>query len=395
MAGLDPSVIGNVQQPQQMSLRDMVNLARGTQAYQQAQQVNPLQVQQQQSATQSAQTAAQAAQLQLANQQNQIAGGAITGLENSPSYKKNDAKGIKKELEATEKWLKTVNPELLKEGGVVDQAHKLIDAEDIDGYKNHLATLRNALATNESKYSAALPSFGTNALGQQFMANRAAGTISAPQQQGQGNITPTSAGVENFSGYQKDLQARVNGATQNEMRLNEAEDLMKKVKTGAGTRAFTDVAQKLQAIGAPQLLVDKAAGGDLSAVQSLNKFIAQTVIQAATQNPGTAESINRYIRDNPDVTTDPRALDRFFEFTHKQNLVPIEEQRFLLDKVKSGQLNPDTHVAEAQQHILDKFAQKQNTVTSKESPAEKKIVKTGTLNGKKVVQYEDGSIGYK
>ena len=386
MAGLDASVIGNLQPPQATSLGDLVNIARGVQGYQQAQQVNPIAVQQAQQQLQNTQTTGQTAQLQLANQQNQIAGGAITGLENSPSYKANDPKGIKKELEATEKWLKTVNPDLLKEGGVVDQAHQLIDSGDVDGYKNHLATLRNSLASNESKYAAALPSFDTNAAGTPFLTNRAAGTVSAPQTQSGQNLTPTNVGVANFGNYQKDLTTRVASATQNEMRLNEAENLMKEFKPGAGSRTYVDIAQKLQAVGAPQDLVDKVAKGDLSAAQSLNKFIAQTVIQAATATPGTAESINRYIRDNPDIGSDPRALERFFEFTRKQNAIPIEEQKFLLEKVKKGSLNPDTHVSEAQQHILQNFAGKQNTVTSKEQ----KNATFGKYKGRDVVSYDGG-----
>ena len=40
----NPNIAAGVQVPNQMSLADMVNLARGVQAYQQAQQVNPLQV---------------------------------------------------------------------------------------------------------------------------------------------------------------------------------------------------------------------------------------------------------------------------------------------------------------------------------------------------------------
>jgi len=381
MAGLDASIYGNQQAPQQISLGDMLNIAKGAQAYKQAQQINPLAVQQQQAATETQ-------QLQLANTQNQIAGGALTGLENSPSFKVGDAKGIKKELEATEKWLKTVNPNLLKEGGVVDQAHQYIDNNDIEGYKNHLANVRNSLATASEKYAANLPSYVTNAAGQIVPVNRAAGTIgnvNAP------NPNPTSAGVTNFSEYQKDLTNRVASATQNEMRLNETENLLGKFKPGAGAKTYADIAQKLQAIGAPQNLVDKVAGGDLSAAQSLNKFIAQTVIQAATSNPGTAESINRYIRDNPDISSDPRALERFFEFTHKQNKIPITEQQFLLDKAKSGSLNPDTHVAEAQQHIIKQFAGKENTVTGQSSSA-KPVAKATDSSGKVWIKYSDGSI---
>ena len=373
------TVASEIKPPQVTSIGDMLNIARGAQAYQQAQQINPIAVQQQQATT-------QAAQLKLASDQNQIAGGALTGLENSPAFKANDAKGIKKELEATEKWLKTVNPNLLKPGGVVDQAHQYIDQEDVEGYKNHLANIRRGLASSAEQYQAGLAQFNTNAAGTPFLTNRAAGTVSAPQTQSGQNLTPTNVGVANFGDYQKDLTTRVASATQNEMRLNEAENLMKEFKPGAGSRTYVDIAQKLQAVGAPQDLVDKVAKGDLSAAQSLNKFIAQTVIQAATATPGTAESINRYIRDNPDIGSDPRALERFFEFTRKQNAIPIEEQKFLLEKVKKGSLNPDTHVSEAQQHILQNFAGKQNTVTSKEQ----KNATFGKYKGRDVVSYDGG-----
>ena len=373
------TVASEIKPPQVTSIGDMLNIARGAQAYQQAQQVNPLLVQQQQATT-------EGAQLALGNTQRQIAGAALTGLENSEAFKTGDTKAIKKELEATEGWLKTISPDLLKKGGAVDQAHQFIDKGDVEGYKQHLSNIRRQNASGSEQYSAALPQFDTNAAGTPFLTNRAAGTVSAPQTQSGQNLTPTNVGVANFGDYQKDLTTRVASATQNEMRLNEAENLMKEFKPGAGSRTYVDIAQKLQAVGAPQDLVDKVAKGDLSAAQSLNKFIAQTVIQAATATPGTAESINRYIRDNPDIGSDPRALERFFEFTRKQNAIPIEEQKFLLEKVKKGSLNPDTHVSEAQQHILQNFAGKQNTVTSKEQ----KNATFGKYKGRDVVSYDGG-----
>jgi len=70
---LDASIYGNLKLPQAMSLGDMVNLARGAQTYQQAQQINPLAVQQQQAQTQSAQQQAETGgiDLQIRQQQNQ------------------------------------------------------------------------------------------------------------------------------------------------------------------------------------------------------------------------------------------------------------------------------------------------------------------------------------
>jgi predicted SnoaL-like aldol condensation-catalyzing enzyme len=247
------------------------------------------------------------------------------------------------------------------------------------GLRQFLKTRMLAGLDTQAQTSLQQPS--TNALGQTVVTNPIQET-----RRTLGESNPTNVGVANFGEYQKDLTTRVASATQNEMRLNEAENLMKEFKPGAGSRTYVDIAQKLQAVNAPQSLVDSVAKGDLSAAQSLNKFIAQTVIQAATSTPGTAESINRYIRDNPDIGSDPRALERFFEFTRKQNAIPIEEQQFLLEKAKKGNLNPDTHVAEAQQHILEKFAQKQNTVTGKE----RGNATYGKYKGHDVVSHDGG-----
>ena len=262
----------------------------------------------------------------------------------------------------------------------------------------------NTAAGSQNQFNQANPTVGTNAAGQTVRLNPITNKMEVI---GASQVNPTTPGVSNFGEYQKDLTNRVAAGTQIDMRLNEAEDLMSKVKTGAGTRAFADVAQKLQAIGAPQALVDKAAGGDLSAVQSLNKFIAQSVTSSIGQMSGnpTANMMNDYLKNNPDVNSDPRALQRFIDFAHKQNEMAYEEQRFLTDKVKSKALNPDTHPAEAQQYILDKFVkpkeQMQNQVRNQPkgqpeaSKGHGKVTKTGTFNGKPVVQYEDGFVEYK
>ena len=82
-------------------LSDMLNLARGAQAYQQAQQLNPLavqaaelEVQKQQGTLQPSirQAEAQAGKSELELNQNQLslAGGMLTGLEYSDAFKNGD-----------------------------------------------------------------------------------------------------------------------------------------------------------------------------------------------------------------------------------------------------------------------------------------------------------------
>jgi hypothetical protein len=246
------------------------------------------------------------------------------------------------------------------------------------------------------------PQYEKNAAGQTVMVNKAKGTIQevgAP-----GGANPTAGGALTTTDYIKDLNQRNSSALETDMRLGEAEQLLKLVKGGAGTKNFAEIAKWAQAANLPQSVVDSIAGGDLSAVQSAQKFITQAVIQGATSNPGTAESINRYIRDNPDIGTDPRALERFIKFTQKINQKTFDETEFLLKQKKEGKFNPETHVQEVQQHLRQKY------LTPEEKKAEgkaenktettksgRKVVREGVdkATGRTVVQYDDGTLGYK
>lgn len=430
-------VASKVQPPPQMSLADMVNLARGAQAYQQAQQVNPLALQQQQYQTELAQrtleptvkvkeleaqlaentykpkilksvseasqaeTEAKRSQFALDKSHFDVANGVLTGLNSrlDAHIANKDIKGALREANETDKYLQNAFDFPKKQGGPMDMYKEMISKGDLTGAKSFLTNLTNSMASNQSQYEANLPSFEKNSAGNIVKTNRAAGTITEPNAQ---NLTnPSTQGVSNFGEYQKELTSRVATATQIDSRLNEVEDLMSKFKPGAGARTYADIARKLQAVGAPQSLVDKVAGGDLSASQSFNKFMAQIVTQGVSQASGggtTANIMNEYVKNNPDISTDPRALQRFIDFAHKQNDMSYEEQQYLLDKIKNKSFNPDTHVIEAQQHVLNKFVKPtagQQKAEPKAETKSRKVVKTGTYQGKPVVQYDDGTVEYK
>ena len=242
------------------------------------------------------------------------------------------------------------------------------------------------------------PEFATNAAGQTVRRTAATGAVTPVA--GTGEVNPTTGGAVSTSDYIKDLNQRNTAALETDMRLGEAESLLKLVKGGAGTKNFAEIAKWAQAANLPQSVVDSIAGGDLSAVQSAQKFITQAVIQGATSNPGTAESVNRYIRDNPDIGTDPRALERFIKFTQKLNQKTFDETEFLLGQKKSGKFNPETHVQEVQQYLRGKYLPGEEKPEGKKSESEKsarKVVREGVdkATGRKVVQYDDGTIGYK
>ena len=216
---------------------------------------------------------------------------------------------------------------------------------------------------------------------------------------GSSNPNPTSGGVISTNEYIKDLNARNAVALETDMRLGEAKGLLKTFKGGAGTRNFAEIARWAQSVNLPQGLVDSIAGGDISAVQSAQKFITSAVIQGATANPGTAESVNRFIKDNPDIASDPRTLERFINFAEKLNQKTFDETEFLLSQKKSGKFNPDTHVQEMQQHLRKEYLNpsKKEEIQSNKEMQSRKVVRTGIdkRTGQTVVEYDDGSLGYK
>ena len=270
--------------------------------------------------------------------------------------------------------------------------------------KRATQTLAGALNIAEQNQ----PQFEKNAAGEIIQVQKAKGQVS-PVGGGSGNANPTTGGVASTTDYIKDLGSRVQSGILMDIKLNEAEQLLGQFKAGAGTKAYQDVAQRLQAIGAPQDLVDKVSGGDLSAVQSVNKFIAQAVTQGAAQAGGggsTANILNEYVKNNPDVNNDPRALKRFIEFAKKQNELSYKENEFLLQQKQGGKFNPETHIQEMQQHLREQYLGPQKKegqeaakgeTKQQETKSARKIIKEGVdkRTGQKVVQYDDGTIGYK
>ena len=312
------------------------------------------------------------------------------GFLTDPDFIDGNKEAMKKKIEASNEYLKSIGVPEMNAGKSHDEFLKLIDTDPKQAYQ---AMKTGVLQANgpQSELNQTTPQYTTNAAGQIVGLTTGTNQISQPSGgQGGQNLSPSTPSVQNFGDYQKDLTSRVAAGTQIDMRLNEAEDLMKSFKPGAGARTYVDLAQKLQAIGAPRDLVDKVAKGDLSAAQSMNKFIAQSITAGIGQMQGnpTANMMNDYLKNNPDIASDPRALQRFFNFAHKQNEMAYEEQNYLTNKIKSRELNPETHVAETQQHILNKFVRPQGT----KEQSNRQIVRTGkTKSGQKVVEYSDGT----
>lgn len=434
---IDPSIALKVNIPQQMSLGDMLNIARGAQEYQQRQRLNPIEAQQAQSVLEQNLAAEelakktlqpkieqQASQTGLAkiqeksgtldfkNKQAQIIFDEINSTANDARIKNatNDEKGARGAIDA----ILNAKERLIQRGVDKYQAESIVApyikmATNDPGsiYQEYVNSQRAGVgAVNQAALNA--PQTMTNAQGQIVQVTPGTGNVSVAGQPANMpviNPNPTSAeaavinrtvetNVQNFGDYQKDLTSRVTASTNNLLRTTEARDLLSKFKPGAGSSVYADIAQKLQAIGAPQNLVDKVAGGDLGATQSFNKFLAQSVIsgvrQAAGGDQARVAEVENFLKNNPTVNTDPRALNKLFDFTDKLAKKDFAEQEFLLNKIKTNKLNPQTHFGEVQQ-----FLREQNIVpkiNESKSGGHGKVVATAKRGNITYVKYEDGFV---
>jgi len=175
----EPVALG-VKPPQVMTLGDMVNIARGAQAYQQEQQMNPLALQKAQMEIQQAQkinplavikATEEAKQQQIGTTQKQLeldtshfnlAGNILSGLETRAQAlaKKGDSATALKELKAARAWMDASGIPY-KADGAVGQAEKQLANKDFTGYLATLENMRNVLGGAASRYQANLPQTAT------------------------------------------------------------------------------------------------------------------------------------------------------------------------------------------------------------------------------------------
>ena len=150
---VDPTIPLAAKAPQGLSsLGDMLNIARGAQAYQQAEQMNPIALRQ-------AEAQAGAAELGLNQKQLSIVGGMLTGLENSDAFKNGDAAGMKAQLGVVQNILEANKIPTQKTFGVIND---LLKNNNIEGVRSTLSNLRNGLVSNETQFSSALPQLTTS-----------------------------------------------------------------------------------------------------------------------------------------------------------------------------------------------------------------------------------------
>lgn len=166
---------------------------------------------------------------------------------------------------------------------------------------------------------------------------------------------PTTQDWENFGHYQSNLNNRVAVATDSIPRIQEAEKALDQIRGGHGAQGYAKLGQILQAVGAPQSLIDSVSNGNLAASQEAEKYLFQTTFsglrQAMQGDPARVAEFQSAEQVFPSIGTDPRASRAVLNFMVDQGKRDYAEQQALTNARRGGTFNPATWQADYQQQL--------------------------------------------
>jgi len=185
---------------------------------------------------------------------------------------------------------------------------------------------------------------------------RPPGDASSPLVQGASNVPPPGSPLVGPSATQsKYLEARGTDTADYRQRLDTtttmgaqilktiepAWDAMKSMKTGGGAEFYSKLGQVGQALGLPQDLVDKVANGNLAASQEMQKLMVNTTMGQITQQLPNMSRLAQveytsFTQNNPNLNTDPRAIEKIFNFWTSLYKQSHEEQTGMDEHLAKG-----------------------------------------------------------
>lgn len=139
---------------------------------------------------------------------------------------------------------------------------------------------------------------------------------------------------KNLAQDQSRLDQDVTSQSMIQQVLQEARGAMTQFKPGGGAGVYARLGATAQAFGAPQELVDKISNGNLAATQEFQKLMVNNVMaQIKSQLPSgsrLAQYEFRVFEDrNPNISTDPRAIEKIFGWWDKLYARSTDEQSSL------------------------------------------------------------------
>lgn len=151
----------------------------------------------------------------------------------------------------------------------------------------------------------------------------------APGQKQFEEVSGTEAGK-----YKEVLDSRVSSGQQIMTRMEENRKLLERIRTGGGSAIRLRAAKVAQAVGAPTKVVDAITGGDTGAAEEFNKFavrgstedLKQTLAGSIGSKINMME-FDQFRKNNPNLETDPRAIEKIYNFTTKLYKMDSAEQK--------------------------------------------------------------------
>lgn len=176
-----------------------------------------------------------------------------------------------------------------------------------------------------------------------------------------GERTYSEARGKDVADYQKALDERVNVGDQILMTVSEGRQALSSIRAGGGAAAYARLATIAQSVGASNEVVDKIAGGNLAAAQEFEKLMVNTTMgQIRQQLQGIGGSrlsqleFETFQHNNPNINTDPRAIDKIFNFWNRVANRDYEEQQALNAEVGKPGFNMATWPARWQRVMREK-----------------------------------------
>lgn len=203
---------------------------------------------------------------------------------------------------------------------------------------------------------------------------------------------PTDADMANFNKYEGNLYDRVRTGSKSLPMLKVAQEALDKIQSGAGTQTYAGIATKLQALNAPQSLVDAVAKGNLSQVQVAEKTLFQSALGNLVSSGGasTNDQVQRALTILPNVGTDPRAAKEMLQLLAEQNQTDYAELEGLNKARKAGTFNPATWEGDWQQQLR---SGKAAGVPASQVPATGKLTSKAMPSAAKLEAYAKAHFG--
>lgn len=134
--------------------------------------------------------------------------------------------------------------------------------------------------------------------------------------------------------YIGDLNKRVRGSQDVLLRIAEMQDLITRIRTGGGSETRLSLAKLAQSLSAPNSVVDAISGGDSGAAETFKKYSVAGATEALRNlligSRMTNLEFEQFQKNNPNLDTDPRAIEKMLEFTTKiERLARQEQQEFV------------------------------------------------------------------